>query len=163
MGPSASTELVRELPPGTTLEVLDETNGWQQVQTLDGQHGYVWAVHTVEPGIEARPIDLPQTLRALGDEVHALRDDLAALRDRPEPAKAADLERLRAEVERLAVVQQALANRLEREPTGSPDSPPDGMLGLTLLLLVAGGALGWIASRLFRGRRNYRQRDRLRL
>ncbi|TMA71789.1 MAG: SH3 domain-containing protein, partial [Deltaproteobacteria bacterium] len=42
-GPAATSPLVRELAPGTKLEILGESAGWNEVRTADGQRGYVWA------------------------------------------------------------------------------------------------------------------------
>jgi hypothetical protein len=105
----------------------------------------------------------PDEPRALRDEVQGLREDVNALARRPEPATAADLERLRAEVERLVAAQRAIVRRLdEGVSTGVTDSSRDGSATTTPLLLAVGGVLGWATSRLFQRRRAHR-RDRLRL
>ncbi len=165
-GPSVATDLLGELLPGTSLEILGESNGWRQVQTPDGMTGYVWGAHLSDEGAEPKPTDAPPPgNRGLLDEVRGLRDEVSALRAHPEPATAADLERLRDEVERLSSAQQDLARRLDAHASATTpvDPPADGTLGLTLVLLLVGIGIGWIMSRLLRGRRSYRQRDRLRL
>ena len=163
-GPSVTADLVGELPVGTTVEVQDETAGWLQVQTGDGQTGYLWGQHVdgAVPVPKAVDATAPPTTRNLADEVHALRDELGALRERPEPATAADVERLRTEVGRLASTHQELARRLEEHPASMAD-PSEATIGLTLVLIVVGIAIGWAFSRLFQSRRSYRHRDRLRL
>jgi uncharacterized protein YgiM (DUF1202 family) len=176
-GPAATTDLVAELPAGTRLKILAERGGWRQVETPDGKTGFVWAENLTEDGAtaaaapEAKPeppkpetLKLPAAPSAMAEDVRVLRDDVQALRARPEPAAAADLERLRAEVERLAQTQRELVQHIEdRTPAAGGDPPPDGALTFAPVLLLVGGALGWLASRLTAGRRDRRQRNRLRL
>jgi hypothetical protein len=103
-GPGAATGLLGEVAPGTTIEVLGESGGWRWVQTPEGRVGYVWSEHIVEGAEEAKPAEAPKRdappsgARTLLDEVRDLRGDVAALRARPDPASAADVERLRREV-----------------------------------------------------------------
>jgi uncharacterized protein YgiM (DUF1202 family) len=176
-GPAATTDLVAELPPGTKLTIVAERGGWRQVETPDGKTGFVWAENLTEddatgaPSAEARPESpKPETPRppagasSMADDVRALREDVQALRARPEPAAAADLERLRAEVDRLAQTQRELVQHIEdRTPTAGGDPAPDSALTFVPGLLLIGGALGWLGSRLTAGRRDRRQRNRLRL
>ena len=94
----------------------------------------------------------------------ALRADLATLRERPEPATAADIERLRTELQRLATVDRDLSRRLdERLPPAAPDPGADGVAGVPWTALVAGMLAGWGLSRLTQRRRERRQRGRLRV
>jgi uncharacterized protein YgiM (DUF1202 family) len=186
-GPAATTDLVAELPAGTKLKILAERGGWRQVETPDGKTGFVWAenlteddataaaptaaVPTAAAPAEAKPEPQkaetprpPAATSTLADDVRALRDDVQALRARPEPAAAADLERLRADVDRLAQTQRELVQHIEdRTPASGGDPPPDGALTFAPVLLLIGGALGWLGSRLTAGRRDRRQRNRLRL
>jgi hypothetical protein len=167
-GPSAATELLGEVEPGTTLELLGESGGWRQVRTPDGKTGYVWSEHfaarpddakAAEPGRAAAP-------RTIAEEVRDLRDEVSALRQRPEPASAAALERVRQELERLAAAERDLARRLDDRfvPGAVPADPPgDGAGALWPGLLVAGGVAGFVASRVLQHRRERRQRSRLRL
>ena len=166
---SATADLLGELQPGTKIEVLNEEGGWRQVQTPDGQVGYIWAEHLAgetdikPPGGTARPEAPASGERTLLDEVRDLRADVRALRERPEPATAGDLERLRDEVQRLVTTQEGLARRLEQHPAAIGDPPPEATLGVTPILLFAAAVTGWVASRLTQRRRDHRQRDRLRL
>ena len=169
-GPAATSELVRELAPGTKLEILGDISGWNEVRTADGQRGYVWAAWLTEGVAEpkapegARP---PYTLqaRSLAEEVHDLGQLIATLLARPQPVTGEEVERLRAEVERVATGEQDLRRLLEeRAPSQSSTDPPaDGSLALTPGLLLLGGVVGWVASRLVQRRRDRRQRYRLRL
>ena len=178
-GPAATTDLVAELPAGTKLKILAERGGWRQVETPDGKTGFVWAENLTEeddtaavrPEVRAEP-QKPEPARlptaaapsSVADDVRVLREDLQALRARPEPAAAADLERLRADVDRLAQAQRELVQHIEdRTPASGGDAPPDSTLTFAPVLLLVGGALGWLASRLTAGRRDRRQRNRLRL
>ena len=169
-GPAATSPLVRELAPGTKLEILGESAGWNEVRTADGQRGYVWAGWLTEgeavpkPPEGARLPDASQA-RSLANEVHDLGQVIATLVARPQPVTGEEIERLRAEVERVATGEQDLRRLLdERAPSQSSTDPPaDGSLTLTPGLLLLGGVLGWVASRLFQRRRDRHQRYRLRL
>ena len=113
---------------------------------------------------EAHPADAGPGVGGLLDEVRALRADLATLRERPEPATAADIERLRTELQRLATVDRDLSRRLdERVPPAAPDPGADGVAGVPWTALVAGMLAGWGLSRLAQRRRERRQRGRLRV
>lgn len=176
-GPGAASPLVGTLPPGTRVDVLGDSGGWRQVQTSDGRTGWVFNEHLAsEQEGEAAPrrppdplpVPAPADRPAPGsvlDEVRALRIEVGQLRERPEPATAADLERVRAEVERLAAAERDLARRLDEHVPGAPaaDPLPDGGSLLSLLLLLVGAIAGWMLSRLAQRRRDGRQRNRLRL
>jgi Bacterial SH3 domain len=167
--PLRTSAVMRELGPGTKLEVLGESNGWDEVRTADGQHGYVWSAWLTEgasPGkaLEGiRPTDAAEA-RSLADEVHELGQQLGTLLARPQPVTSEDLERLRAEIERVASGEQDLRRWLEDHGTSQPpgDPPPDGSAAVTPGLLLFGGVVGWAASRLLQRRRDRRQRYRLR-
>ncbi|TMA64533.1 MAG: YeaH/YhbH family protein [Deltaproteobacteria bacterium] len=117
----------------------------------------------VAPG-GARVADSGSGAAGLLDEVRALRADLDALRDRPEPATAADIERLRTELERLATVDRDLSRRLdERLPAASADPAADGVAGVPWTALIAGMLAGWGLARLAQRRKERRQRGRLRV
>src|SRR5262249_10989422 len=163
--PAGTSVVIRELGPGTKLEILSESNGWDEVRTADGQHGYVWAAWLTEGAAEGKPPDASQA-RSLADEVHELGQQLGTLLARPQPVTSEDLERLRAEVERVATGEQDLRRWLEEhgpgpsQPPGDP--PPEGSAAATAGLLLFGGVVGWAASRLLQRRRDRRQRYRLR-
>ena len=167
-GPSAATELLGEIEAGKAVEVLGESGGWRQVRTPDGRTGYVWSEHLV--GAQAEPkrpegqAAVPP--RTLADEVRDLRSDVSALRQRPEPASAAQVDRLRQEVERLAAAERDLARRLDDRfvPGAVTTDPPSDRLGAAVpALLLVGGVLGFAASRVLQRRRDHPQRGRLRL
>ena len=104
--------------------------------------------------------------RTIAEEVRALRTEVEALRRRPEPATSEDLERLRTEIARLGSAQRDLARRIDDRmvpPAAAPDPPATGTSGLAPLLLAAGTAIGFIASRMLQRQRDGRQRGRLRL
>ena len=117
-GPAATSPLVRELAPGTKLEILGESAGWNEVRTADGQRGYVWAGWLTEgeavpkPPEGARLPDASQA-RSLADEVHDLGQVIATLVARPQPVTGEEIERLRAEVERVATGEQDLRRLLD--------------------------------------------------
>jgi len=167
--PAGTSPVIRELGPGTKLEILGESNGWDEVRTADGEHGYVWAAWLTEGAAEGkapenvRPTDASQA-RSLADEVHELGQQVGTLLARPQPVTSEDLERLRAEVERVATGEQDLRRWLEEHGSSQPpgDPPPDSSAAVTLGLLLVGGVVGWAASRLLQRRRDRRQRYRLR-
>src|SRR5262249_26581429 len=101
-GPSGTSDAVGWVSEGTQLEVLGESAGWFEVQAPEG-HGYLWGAHTAAADVVERPpsaAPAPAPGSTVLDEVRALRDEVRALRERPEPVTSADLERLRAELER---------------------------------------------------------------
>jgi SH3-like domain-containing protein len=167
--PSATAAQVAVLPPGTRLQILGEMQGWKQVQTPEGKTGFVWAEHLSgasgpPPQATTRPPDAPQASE-LRDDVRELRDDVDALRARPEPATAADLEKLRGEVERLATTEREVARRLDEHGTSAtPTAPPDPQgdpAGFSWVVLLVGIIAGWGGSRLALRRRERRQRGKL--
>jgi uncharacterized protein YgiM (DUF1202 family) len=179
-GPGAQTALLGELATGTRVEIKGDSGGWRQVETEDGKTGYLWAEHLTEkPDGEAaaaapqtdtpRPADKPADAtpsRGLADEVRALRTEVTALRERPEPASAADLERVRAELERLSSADRDLARRIDDRGLATPaprDIGTEPLPGGSVLLLGLGVLVGWAMSRLAQRRRDRRQRNRLRL
>ena len=165
-GPSATAALLGELQAGSRVEVLGEEGGWRQVQTPDGQTGFVWAEHLAGES-DTRPAAgrIETTAgadRTLAEQIRNLEGDVRVLRERPAPATAADLESVRDEVRRLTTTQEGLVRRLEQHPAGA-DPPPEPTPGTTPVLLFAAAVAGWVASRLTQRRRDHRQRDRLRL
>jgi len=189
-GPSSQTTLLGQVEAGVHVEIKGDSNGWRQVETPDGRAGYIWGEHLVEqpdgeaqaavtapaatpaataPAEAPRPADKPADTppsRGLADEVRALRADVTALRDRPEPASAADLERVRAELERLSSANRDLTRRIDERGMATPvprEIGAEPVPGGSLLLLVAGALFGWAGSRLALRRRDRRARNRLRL
>ena len=170
-GPGAATELLGELDPDTKLELLGESAGWRQVRTPDGRVGWVWGDHLIGAAAAPRPpAAAPATPttpppHTMADDVRELREQVSALRERPEPATAADLERIRQELERLSAAERDLVHRLDDRPTPAPlpDPPTDGAPMLGLAEIVFGIVLGYAGSRLVQRRRDRRQRNRLRL
>jgi Bacterial SH3 domain len=163
-GPSGASELVAELPPGTALDVLGESGGWKQVRARDGKTGYVWAEHLAEA--ETPPAEGRAAPRSLADEVRDLHQEVSTLAQRPEPASAADLERVRRELERLSAAERDLARRFDERFVGGPapaDPAPEWTFGAVAALLALGTAIGLFADRLLQRRRDGRQRSRHRL
>ncbi len=170
-GPSAATELVAELPAGTTVEVLGESGGWKLVRTAGGRTGYAWATHLAaaepkEPEATRVTGEPAATPPSVADQMRDLREQVNALAARPAPASAADLERLRQEVERLAAAERDLARVVEeRMTTAAPADPAgaEGSLWTTAGFLAIGVAIVLVASWLLQRQRERRQRGRLRL
>jgi hypothetical protein len=167
-GPSATSELRVWLPGGTQVELLSESAGWYEVQSSLGT-GFIWGEHLAmetPPADAAEPparAEAPAPASVL-DEVRALREEVRTLSERPAPATAADVERLRVDVER------ALGGGRESGHADGPGAPlvsheatPESLLSFAPVLLLIGGAVGWITSRLFQHGRDRRQRNRLRL
>ena len=91
---------------------------------------------------------------------------MSALAERPEPASAADLERVRRELERLSAGERDLARRFDERFVGGPgpaDPAPEWTSWAVVGLLGMGAAIGLFADRLLQRRRDGRQRSRLRL
>jgi uncharacterized protein YgiM (DUF1202 family) len=167
--PSAASELVEEVDAGTALQVLGENGGWRHVRAPDGREGYVWSEHLASGEGEAPKPAAAGPPRTVADEVRDLREEVSALRQRPEPATAADLERIRQELERVTTAERELARRLDDRPApagpaGPPaDPPPESTVTFAPALLAVGALVGFAASRLLQRRRDRRQRNRLRL
>jgi len=170
-GPSAATELLAELPAGTALDVLGASGGWRRVRAPNGVVGYVWAEHLA--AAETRPSETPRsaaeapvgTPRSAADEPHDLRPEVSAPVERPELASAADLERVRREIERLAAAERDLARRIDERYVGGPaaaDPAPDWSPWATTGLVALGVAIGLCLARLLPRQRDGRQRSRLR-
>src|SRR5438093_1441304 len=148
-GPSASTALLGELPPRTTLDVLGTSGGWRQVRTPEGTVGYVWAEHLAE---EARPSEAPRRTseassaapRSVADELHDLRQEVSALAER-RPASAADVEGVRRELERLAAAERDLARRFDERFVGAP-AAADPAPGWSLWAVAGPGGAGAAAG-----------------
>src|SRR5439155_25234046 len=131
--------------------------GWRQVRAPDGRVGWIWAEHLAPRQPEAKPADTTSAARTLADDVRDLRADVTALRQRPDPATAADLERVRRELEQLAAAERDLARRLDDRVALAPvGPPPEGVGTLWPARLVIGAAIGFAASRLLQGRRDRR-------
>jgi Bacterial SH3 domain len=166
-GPSVTSAQLGVVGPGTDVEVLDDDRGWKRIRTPDGRVGYIWGEHLADPAVETSGRGREATGGGdLASAVAALRDDVQALRDRPEPATAADLERVRSEVDRLVVAQRELVRRLDGSMGGGAipvASPTDASRTLIPIVFVIGAAMGWVGSRLAQRRRDRRQRHRLRL
>jgi uncharacterized protein YgiM (DUF1202 family) len=166
-GPSRTGALLAELPAGTRLEVVGERDGWMQVETQDGRSGFVWGDHLAAnegaPRAAERRADPDTAAPSVLDEVRTLRSEVGALRDRPEPATAADLERVRGELAQLAQSSRELSQRLaSRLAAADPDPSPDGIQAVSWIFLFVGVVIGWTGSRLTQ-RRDRRQRPRLRV
>jgi hypothetical protein len=178
-GPSATTALVDWVAEGTRVDVLGEDRGWRQVTLPDGRAGYIWGEHLDEAGTAApataptetaapRPPEAPAEGAGRGggvlDELRALRTDVTALRERADAQPEPDVERLRAEIERLALVQRDLVRRLDSRPSFPVDGGATDAWTGGHWLAVAGGVVGgWALSRLLQRRRERRNRVRLRL
>ena len=163
---SATSDLLTELPAGAKLEVLGEEGGWRQVQTPDGQMGYVWAEHLAGETPDVRPAGTAPRADgdggSLADDVRALRAEVHALAERPD-AENTELDKLREEIQRLVTTQEGLMRRLEQRAAADGDPVPDTTLGLAPFLVFIGVVVGWVLSRITQRRRDHRQRDRLRL
>ncbi len=171
-GPSASTELVAELPPGLAVDVLGESGEWKLVRAPNGRTGYAWAKHlaptdtTPPEGARGAAEEPSADARSLADEVHDLRAQMSALAERPAPASAADLERVRQDLDRLSAAERDLARRFEERFAGGVapvDPAPDGTPWTTAGFLAIVVAIVLVASWLLRRQRDRRQRGRLRL
>jgi hypothetical protein len=178
--PSTSSEVVAEVPAGTRVEVLSESSGWHEVKSPSGQ-GFVRSDQLVlgemaEPA--AKPVDKPldkpvdkkvekatpraeppPTDRVSAEEFRQLTDEVRLLREKPEPATAADLQRVEQSL------MQAIA-ALREKPAAAADPPPpdtsiESVLAVSPVLLIVGGIFGWVASRVTQRRRDHRNRIRV--
>lgn len=175
---------------GAVVTVLAEDRGWLRVRLPDGTTGWLWAANVrLERGAQRdeapastapAPATLATPVPAAGptsDELRAVRAEIETLRQRQPGASTADLERLRSEVRALAAAQRDLERRLHLDvpatvpidvvtegAAGESTSVPGGGGGVgavAAVLVLAGGAIGWIGSRLALRRRERRQRVRL--
>ncbi len=189
-GPSKDTRLLGWVEEGAPVTIESERGGWYAVRTADGQTGYIWQEHLrFEPGeAAAAPAAAAPAAAAATTSIPAATttfpapppappttlgyDARAATPERTDGhpavggdgAVAAELDRLRAEVARLATAQQELSQQLARTPR-SPTSPAplgtEGSAGAAVLFFGAGALVGWIFGRFAAGRRERRSRLRL--
>lgn len=190
--PSASSDVVGQVPSGTRVEVLSESGGWHEVKTPNGQ-GYVRSdqlalgesgekatkvaekkppSEETKKAEEKRPEErkaekatAPATVRVPAEEFQQLTDEVRQLRERPEPATAADLQRVE---QTLTQAIAALAEKAASPPAPAapvdpplPDTSLESVLAVSPVLLIVGGILGWVAGRVTQRRRDNRNRIRV--
>ena len=161
-GPSKESKLLGWIEDGTAVVVESERNGWYAVRTLDGQAGFIWQDHlrfdgTGSPAPAATPTapDSPPQNVAPATEIRPIPPDISI---------AAELERIRAELARLATAQQELAQRTPHDGrTDGPTTPveSDGSAGAAVVFFGAGAVAGWLFGRFAPSRRERRSRLRL--
>jgi len=189
--PSASSEAVGQVPAGTRVEVLSESGGWHEVNSPVGR-GFVRNDQLVlgESGEKAprvaekrpdekkpaeqkktdekKPAEKPaavEMVRVPAEEFRQLTDEVRQLRERPEPATAADLQRVE---ETLTQAVAALAERVTAPAVPAapvdpplPDTSLESVLAVSPVLLIVGGIIGWVAGRITQRRRDNRTRIRV--
>ena len=194
--PSASSDVVGQIPAGTRVEVVSESNGWREIKSPTGQ-GFVRSDQLVlgeagertakpaatekkaddkkaddkkpdekkaeekkpEKPAAARAEPTPEVPKVSPEEFRQLADDVRLLRERPEPATAADLQRVE------QTLTQAIT-ALGAKPAAPADPPlPDtsleSVLALSPVLLLVGGLVGFVVSRVTQRRRDNRNRIRV--
>jgi len=182
--PSARSNVIEQLPAGTTVEIIEVTpNYWRRVQLADGRTGYIWKDHfTAEslvpvPAAEAAPPAAAEPAAAAVEPpppapepaaVPVAEPAVAAPPPEPSPAASpSEVESLREEVRRLSTAVDELRARVERGNGGSPltqpitGTPIDGTAGAAALFMLVGAVLSWILTRLVRRRRDRRTKIRL--
>ena len=178
--PNVDGALLGTLSPSTEVTVHADERGWKRVTTPDGTTGWVWGDHLAQATTDDAPVVVPDTPRpspvadtarpaatgprATADELRELRAEITALRERPEPASAADLERIRSELDRLVTAERDLARRFDerRYPGTTPlDAPSSHPFPTAIAAFVAGGIGGLLIGRFARRRRDRRSRSRL--
>ena len=170
---SASSEVMGQVPAGTRVDVLSESGGWREIKSPTGQ-GFVRSEQLVlgelaEPA--AKPAEKKaekptpraeaprEAERVSAEDFRLLTDEVRLLRERPEPATMADLQRVEQNL------TQAIATLNER--AAAPPDPPlpdtslESVLAVSPVLLLVGGVVGWIASRMTQRRRDHRNRIRV--
>jgi len=80
-GPGVSNKIIRMLPSGTKLEVLDETENWFKVNTPDGKEGWVMKRYIMDSTPKELIIeDLNQTIDKLKSNAKDNQETIASLR-----------------------------------------------------------------------------------
>jgi hypothetical protein len=107
----------------------------------------------------ARAEPVPDVPKVSPEELRQLVDDVRMLRERPEPATAVDLQRVEQTLTQAITVlgEKAAA---PAEPT-LPDTSLESMLALSPVLLLVGGLVGFVVSRVTQRRRDNRNRIRV--
>lgn len=173
-GPGKDTRLLGWVDAGVTVEIESERNGWYSVHTPDGQSGYVWKDHLrfdnaeppaappTPPSTAQTVVPTPAPVQSPPSTAAPIADVRGATAERSDGDVASELQRLRAEVARLATAQQDLAQRLARSHDG-PSVPiaTDGSAGAAVVFFAGGAILGWAIGRFTAGRRDRRSRIRL--
>jgi uncharacterized protein YgiM (DUF1202 family) len=117
---------------------------------------------------EKKPAEKPaagETIRVPAEEWRQLTDEVRLLRERPEPATAADLQRVEQTLTQAitAVGEKAAAPAAPVVPadTQLPDTSLESVLAVSPVLLILGGIIGWVAGRVTQRRRDNRNRIRV--
>jgi uncharacterized protein YgiM (DUF1202 family) len=183
--PSTTSESVGEVPAGTRVDVLSESGGWHEVRTPSGQ-GFIRSEYLVlgelaepatkpaekkadkpppAPAPAPTPAPTPrvepprESDRVSTEELRRLTDEVRLLRERPEPVTIADLDRVEQSL------TQAIATLREKPAAAAepplPDTSLESVLAVSPVLLLVGGVVGWIASRVTQRRRDHRSRIRV--
>jgi hypothetical protein len=171
-GPSKDTKLLGWVEEGTNVAIEGERNGWYAVRTPDGQTGYVWQEHLRFDGGEgpagavaatiATPTSLPGAAPvAIPSAAVAPAIEPRSTGERSDATVAAELERLRGEISRLATAQQDLAQRVGRGSAVPVPISSDGSAAAGVIFFLAGAFVGFIIGRFAVGRRDRRTRIRL--
>jgi hypothetical protein len=185
--PSASSDVVGEVAAGTRVEVLSESGGWREIKAPSGQ-GFVRTDQLVlgeagekpakpdekkaeekkteekkqEKPAAARVEPTPDVPKVSPEELRQLADDVRLLRERPEPATAADLQRVEQTLTQAiaALGEKAAAPTAPADPS-LPDASLESVLALSPVLLLVGGIVGFVVSRVTQRRRDNRNRIRV--
>jgi hypothetical protein len=106
-----------------------------------------------------------ETIRVPAEEWRQLTEEVRLLRERPEPATAADLQRVEQTLTQAitTVGEKAAAPAPPVVPTDPPlpDTSLESVLAVSPVLLIVGGIIGWVAGRVTQRRRDNRNRIRV--
>jgi len=106
-----------------------------------------------------------EMIRVPAEEWRQLTEEVRLLRERPEPATAADLQRVEQTLTQAisAVGEKAAAPAAPVVPVDPPlpDTSLESVLAVSPVLLIVGGIIGWVAGRVTQRRRDNRNRIRV--
>ena len=106
-----------------------------------------------------------ETIRVPAEEWRQLTEELRLLRERPEPATAADLQRVEQTLTQAITTagEKAAAPAAPVVPVDPPlpDTSLESVLAVSPVLLIVGGIIGWVAGRFTQRRRDNRNRIRV--
>ncbi|MCF8040221.1 MAG: TIGR04211 family SH3 domain-containing protein [Desulfohalobiaceae bacterium] len=81
-GPSTQNKILKMLPSGTKLEVIDQASGWVKVATSDGKTGWVIEQYTMEqPPKDVVIKDLKQDIQELKKDNQEYQTTISELKE----------------------------------------------------------------------------------
>ena len=158
-------ELLKRLPSGTRLEVLEEANLFSKVRTEDGIEGWTKSgfltnevpARTLVPQLEQQQEKLSNELAQKQDELNQAREEIAKLQAQQQQNDAALADKAQSNVETASLIERLRKENMEfrQSATHSELQIPQrwAMIAAPVLLIL--GFIGGIAWFDYRSRKRH--------